>query len=118
MVTSLLQGILKEADYLDPFRSSCRLGYGMETDLVALTDNLHQGLDSWTSSPLVLLNLLAAFNTIDHGVFLHRLTELGLGGLGACTDQEDTHVLSGGFRFGILAIVFQEDSGIYVVPHV
>uniref|UniRef100_A0A803TUY7 Reverse transcriptase domain-containing protein n=1 Tax=Anolis carolinensis TaxID=28377 RepID=A0A803TUY7_ANOCA len=46
----------------------------------ALVDDLRQELDRGSVSLLVLLDLSAAFDTIDHGILLGRLTGMGLGG--------------------------------------
>ena len=68
------------ADYLDPFQSGFRPGYGPETALVALVDDLHRELDRESVSLLVLLDLSAAFNTIDYGILLGCLFGMGLRG--------------------------------------
>ena len=40
IMASQFQGFLDEPDYLDPFQSGFRPGYGTETALVALEDDL------------------------------------------------------------------------------
>ncbi|KAF7234897.1 E3 ubiquitin-protein ligase TRIM21 [Varanus komodoensis] len=80
VVAGQLQALLDEADYLDPFQSSFRPGYGTESALVALYDDLCREKDRGSASLLVLLDLSAAFNTIDHGILLDRLAGLGVGG--------------------------------------
>ena len=52
-----------------------------ETALVALYDDLLREADRGKTSLLVLLDILAAFDTVDHGILLGRLSELGIGGL-------------------------------------
>ncbi|KAF7245513.1 putative RNA-directed DNA polymerase from transposon BS [Varanus komodoensis] len=79
-VAGQLQALLDETDYLDPFQSSFRPGYGPESALVALYDDLCREKDRGSASLLVLLDLSAAFDTIDHGILLDRLAGLGVGG--------------------------------------
>ncbi|KAF7250584.1 CDC42 small effector protein 2-A [Varanus komodoensis] len=76
----LIQESLDETDYLDPFQSGFRPGYGTESALVTLYDDLCRERDRGSASLLVLLDLSAAFDTIDHGILLDRLRGLGVGG--------------------------------------
>ncbi|KAF7244902.1 hypothetical protein EYD10_08831 [Varanus komodoensis] len=80
VVVGQLQALLDETDYLDPFQSGFRPGYGTESALVALYDDLCREKDRGSASLLVLLDLSAAFDTIDHGILLDRLAGLGVGG--------------------------------------
>ncbi|KAF7254198.1 hypothetical protein EYD10_01049 [Varanus komodoensis] len=80
VVVGQLQTLLDETDYLDPFQSGFRPGYGTESALVALYDDLCREKDRGSASLLVLLDLSAAFDTIDHGILLDRLAGLGVGG--------------------------------------
>uniref|UniRef100_A0A803T8P4 Reverse transcriptase domain-containing protein n=1 Tax=Anolis carolinensis TaxID=28377 RepID=A0A803T8P4_ANOCA len=81
VVTSQLQGFLTETDYLDPSQSGFRPGHGTETALVALVDDLRRELDRGSVTLWVLLDISAAFNTIDHGILLGRLSGMGIGGV-------------------------------------
>ena len=68
--------LLDETDFLDPFQSGFRPGFGTETALVALYDDLCRERDRGSVTLLILLDLSAAFNAIDHGVLLDRLAGL------------------------------------------
>ncbi|KAF7249944.1 Succinate--CoA ligase [GDP-forming] subunit beta, mitochondrial [Varanus komodoensis] len=80
VVAGQLQALLDETDYVDPFQSGFRPRYGTESALVALYDDLCREKDRGNASLLVLLDLSAAFDTIDHGILLDRLAGLGVGG--------------------------------------
>ncbi|XP_061472028.1 group II intron-encoded protein LtrA-like [Rhineura floridana] len=67
-------------DYLDPFQSGFRPGHGTETALVALVDDMRRALDRGECTFLVLLDLSAAFDTVDHVILLDRLKRFGMGG--------------------------------------
>ncbi|KAF7247735.1 hypothetical protein EYD10_06187 [Varanus komodoensis] len=79
VVVGQLQALLDETD-LDPFQSGFRPGYGTESALVALYDDLCRERDRGSASLLVLLDLSAALNTINHGILLDRLVGLGVEG--------------------------------------
>lgn len=80
VVALQLQAFLEETDYLDPFQFGFRPGFGTETALVVLVDDLRQEIDEGSASLLILLDLSAAFDTIGHDILLGCLTELGIGG--------------------------------------
>ncbi|KAF7244356.1 LINE-1 retrotransposable element ORF2 protein [Varanus komodoensis] len=80
VVAGQLQALLDETDYLDPFQPGFRPSYGTESALVALYDDLCRERDRGSASLLVLLDLSAAFDAIDHGILLDRLAGLGVGG--------------------------------------
>ena len=54
----------------DPIQSAYRLGHSMETALLRIQDDINRGLDAGVGSLLVLLDLSAAFDTIDHTILL------------------------------------------------
>uniref|UniRef100_A0A803U0T6 Reverse transcriptase domain-containing protein n=1 Tax=Anolis carolinensis TaxID=28377 RepID=A0A803U0T6_ANOCA len=80
-VAGQLQQFLDETAGLDPFQSGFRSGHGTETVLVAITDEIRRQLDRGGSALLVLLDLTAAFDTVDHDLLIHRLAMSGVRGL-------------------------------------
>ena len=62
-------------------QSGFRPRHGTEMALVALYDDLLREADRGKISLLVLLDISVAFDTIDHGILLGRLSKLGIGGL-------------------------------------
>ena len=80
-VEGQLQGFLEETSALDPFQSGFRASHGVEMALVALTDDLRRQLDLGGSALLILLDLTAAFDIVDHGLLARRLADVGIQGL-------------------------------------
>uniref|UniRef100_A0A803T782 Reverse transcriptase domain-containing protein n=1 Tax=Anolis carolinensis TaxID=28377 RepID=A0A803T782_ANOCA len=80
VVASQLHRFLDDTDFLDLAQSGFRLGHGTETALATLVDDIHRELDRGSVSLLVLLDLTAAFNSVDHGILLGCLAGMGLRG--------------------------------------
>ena len=80
-IAGQLQEFLEETSALDPFQSSFRPGHGVETALVALTDDLRCQLDLGGSALLILLDLTAAFDIVYHGLLARHLADVGIQGL-------------------------------------
>ena len=57
----------------DPFQGAYRPGHSTETALVRIHNDLLLSIDSRRSVLLVLLDLTAAFDTLDHTTLLNRL---------------------------------------------
>ena len=64
------------------FQSAYRLGHSTETALVRVQNDLLEAVDRQGGAALVLLDLSAAFDTIDHQILLDILrTEIGISSL-------------------------------------
>lgn len=57
-------------DCLDPIQSKFRPGYGAEMALVALVNDMHKEMDRGSMALLILLELLAAFESIGQNIHL------------------------------------------------
>ena len=77
-VASELRHYLDTNGFIDPFQSAYRPKHSTETALVRIHEDLIQAVDSRRGVLLVLLDLSAAFDTLDHSTLLHRLRAIGL----------------------------------------
>jgi len=73
LVARQLRDYLTSADLLPPLQSSFRPGHSTETAVLQVLSDVLQVLDRGNSAALVLLNLSAAFDTVDHEILLQRL---------------------------------------------
>ena len=65
----------------NPYQSAYKTGHLNETALLSIKNEVHQSLSRGEPTALVLLDLSAAFDTIDHSTLLHCLqTWFGIGG--------------------------------------
>ena len=63
-------------DLLTCLQRAYRLNHGTETALIKVKNDLLMNMDKGHVTPLVLLDLSAAFDTVDHGILLRRLQSL------------------------------------------
>ena len=64
---------LQENNLCNPFQSACRTGHSTETALLRVVNDLLNAMDEDKISVLLLLDLSAACDTIDHQILLSRL---------------------------------------------
>ncbi len=73
---------LNSNGYLDNFQSGFRMHHSTETVLIKIINDIRFNSDSGKISVLVLLDLSAAFGTVDHNILLERLENwVGLSGM-------------------------------------
>ena len=73
VVVNQLDAHLTDNNLHEPLQSAYRTGHSMETALLNFSNDILLALDKRRCVYLVLLDLSAAFDTIDHTVFLSRL---------------------------------------------
>ena len=73
VVVAQLDAHLTDNDLHEPLQSAYRTGHSTETALLKVSNDILLALDKRQCVYLVLLDLSAAFDTIDHTVFLSRV---------------------------------------------
>ena len=73
VVFNQLQEFLKGANVCEPFQSGFKPLHSTETALLKVFNDLLLNLDSGNCAILILLDLTAAFDTVDHSILLSRL---------------------------------------------
>ena len=73
VVLKQLQKHLRDNNFLEPNQSAYRKGHSTETAVLSVLDGLLTKADEKLVSLVTLLDLSAAFDTLDHSVLLHRL---------------------------------------------
>ena len=76
IVASRLKSYMEENDMCDPFQSAYRTGHSTETALMKVHNDISRSLDNRGVVVLVILDLSAAFDTVDHGILLERMRSL------------------------------------------
>ena len=64
---------LSSADLMPPLQSGYRQGHSTETAVLRVLSDILQAVDNGDLAALVLLDLSAAFDTVDHSILLRRL---------------------------------------------
>ncbi|KAK3548963.1 hypothetical protein QTP70_022659 [Hemibagrus guttatus] len=80
VVCNQLSDYLMQNNLHDPKQSGFKAAHSTETALLAVTEKLHAARSAKLSSVLILLDLSAAFDTVDHKTLLSTLRSLGICG--------------------------------------
>ena len=82
VIAARLNAHLTKHGLHNPNQSAYRPGHSVETALTSIADSIFRSLDSKEGVVMVLLDLSAAFDTIDHSLLLERLRDVfGIGGI-------------------------------------
>ena len=73
VVTDQLNKHIACNNLMEPMQSAYRPGHSMETALLKVCDDMLRALGNQEVMCLVLLDLSAAFNMVDHGILLRHL---------------------------------------------
>ena len=73
MISGRLNKHLINNSLFDPLLSAYRGKHSTETALIKVQNDILSALDACSSAILLMLDLSAAFNTIDHDILLSRL---------------------------------------------
>ncbi|KAK3506452.1 hypothetical protein QTP70_000621 [Hemibagrus guttatus] len=80
VVCNQLSDYLMPNNLHDPNQSGFKAAHSTETALLAVTEKLHAARSAKLSSVLILLDLSAAFDTVNHKTLLSTLRSLGICG--------------------------------------
>ncbi|KAK3537219.1 hypothetical protein QTP70_003376 [Hemibagrus guttatus] len=80
VVYNQLSDYLMQNNLHDPNQSGFKAAHSTETALLAVTEKLHAARSAKLSSVLILLDLSAAFDTVNHKTLLSTLRSLGICG--------------------------------------
>ncbi len=80
MVAERLSDHLAVNDLCEPFQSAYRCHHSTETALIRVYNDIMRALDGGKVGVLVMLDLSAAFDTVDHAQLLDRLHAIGVWG--------------------------------------
>ena len=80
VVTLQLHDHLHSHHLYESFQSGFRPSHSTETALVRVLNDLLRSSDSGSPSLLILLDLSAAFDTVDHSILYRHLQEVGITG--------------------------------------
>ena len=85
IVGQRLEAHLNRYSLHDPLQSAYRKGHSTETAILKISNDINVSLDQSGCVVLASLDLLAAFDTVGHDIFLHRLqSTYGISGIFYC----------------------------------
>src|SRR5438477_4237957 len=80
-VAKQLNNYLSSGSYYEVYQSAYRSHHSTETALLRVQNDILTSIDNKEITILVLLDLSAAIDTVDHTILLNRLKNIGISGL-------------------------------------
>jgi hypothetical protein len=71
---------LERNNLMDMYQSTYRRGHSCETSIVSILNDVYGAMDRKEISIAVLLDMSAAFDTVDHTLLINKLERLGIVG--------------------------------------
>lgn len=71
---------MEQSGALDSCQAGFRAAHSTETVILAVLDSLRHKADQGIPQALVLLDLSASFDTVDHNVLIDRVNNVGIQG--------------------------------------
>ena len=76
VITDQLMDYIHKHNLMEPLQSAYRPEHSTETALLKVKADIHQAIDNQEVMCLVMLDLSAAFDTVDHTILLQRLEKV------------------------------------------
>ena len=114
IVSKQIREYLMINDLFDDFQNGYRQGYSTETTLIKLTNNIIGYLDDSEHAQLLLLDLSAAFYSLDHNILISRLISIGFNG--AALNWLISYISDRTYSIYILNIYSPNESLRYGIP--
>lgn len=80
-VANCLSSFIEQSHFLDSHQAGFRPAHSTESVILAVMDELRGGMDRGLTQALILLDLSAAFDTVDHDILIDRVSNARIQGL-------------------------------------
>ena len=81
VVNGQLQNYLTRLNIIDAYQSGFRKSYSTTTAVIDVSDYIHKKIGQGYHVGAIFLDLAKAFECVDHGILLHKLSCFGIGGI-------------------------------------
>ena len=79
-ISNEMTAFLKVNTAITQYQHGFRTGFSTTTALIDLTEYIYKAMESGNYTAAVLLDLSRAFDTVDHGILLNKLSHYGFRG--------------------------------------